>query len=275
MSLWKPLAGRIGLVATKPTSPGAVSALSLYKQTWGGEPANFQSSPNPLMPSAAQGIVSDLAATCSVALNRVDLSLTPSAQTGNPDPQPELRLIENSAPFFDELSRVAIAIGKNDIEIPPAFDRASAFVQFVSIEANVIEANQALVRTIPEKFRPQLTREESFVLQLSRPTLDRNGNIPINILTKWSVEQFQVVTFGIATGFHGGATPSAVMQPQLQVRAFLGACLSIDCSFPNDREPPDRGQQMESLFGCLSLIAGARHEYGLTIGELQYEKTIQ
>jgi hypothetical protein len=268
MSLWKPLAGRIGMVASKPTTPGAISALSLYQQTWGGDPSSFQSAQNPLMPSQAQGIVSDLAATCSVAQNRVDISLTPNAQTATPESVQELRLIENSPALFSELKRVANAIGNDEIKIPSAYDRASAFVQFVSVEGNVVEANQALARTIPEKYRPQLTDEEAFILQLNRRTLDRyHGNIPINILTKWSVEQFQVITFGIAAvGFQGGSTPSTVMQPQLQVQTFLGACLSFDCSFPNDHQL-NRGQQVESLLGCLEVVAGTRHEYGLTIDE--------
>jgi hypothetical protein len=269
MSLWKPLIGRISIAASKPTPPGALSALELYQQIWKSDPTNFQNSPNPLMVSAAQGIALGMTASCAVVQNRADISLTPNAQDAATSVSLALRLIEDRSALYGELSRITQSIGNGTIKIPSEYDRVSTFIQYVSIEDDALAANAAVAKTIPERFRPRLTNEDAFILQVNIPTVDRRfGDTQINFLTKWSVEQFQVVSFGLAMG---GTQGQGIPMPQLTSKSYLGACLSCECNFPT-QNTPNRDQQIKSLIGFLGVLAEMQHDYGLNVDELPYDK---
>jgi hypothetical protein len=282
MSHWKPLSGRVGLVASAPTASGAVSVLALYRQAWGVDPQNFQQAPNPLMASSAQGLHATMLASCTLASNRVDFSLTPYSGS-QLDAEPQLHLIDDASAFYAELLRVSTAIGAGKIEVPPEFDRPAIFVQFASIESSVTEANRVLSGAIPEKYRPKLEDEGAFALQLNRPlTVRYRDDVTVNFLTKWSVEQFQVVSFGVQSGgVSGGSAQPGMLTPKVQV--FIGACLTFDCHVaapagfvvPQGVRLLGRDQQAATFVDALRLVSDSQHALGLNMEGFPNDKSIQ
>jgi len=266
---WKPLSGRLGLVASGPTTRGNLSVPAIYKAAFGVDAQNFQQAPNPLLPSIAQGSKAGMTATCSLAANRVDFNLSPANPSGSIS-GPTLQLIDNPTFFYSELLHIATSICDGSVVLPNEFDRATIFIQLASIELDVETANRALVRVIPEQYRPKLQGEEAFALQINNPkTIESGGeSLRLNFLTKWSVEQFQVITFGMATG----GVPSGMVHPNMlqpQIQTFVGACVTFDCNVLTSIAPKnallDRDQQHATFLAGLNLISGAQRDFGLDI----------
>jgi hypothetical protein len=279
VSNWKPLSGRIGLVASGPVAPGTLSVLKLYSEAFGAEPQNFQTAQNPLMVSTAQGSKSGMVVNCILATNRVDFNLSPSNPSGSVS-APRLQLIDDEGGFYDQLLLIAEAIGSGKISIPQAFDRATVFVQFAAIESDWATANAALTRVMPERYRPKLENEEAFSLQINHPRSIQTGDgaVQLNFLTKWSVEQFQVITFEMATGgFAGGVGQPNMMQPS--IKTYLGACLTFDCNVAMPPMLPNTqflsaDQRQATLMAGLGLIGRFQHQFGLDLKGFPDDKQI-
>jgi len=217
------------------------------------------------MVAMAQGRKGNLNATCTVAPNRVDFGLSPVNQPSMGS-EPKLNLIDDSTVFHSELLRIINELGTGAIKVPDQFDRAALFVQFASIEPNVMEANRAISATIPERYRPKLTNEEAFVLQVNLPrAIPQHDDVRVNFLTKWSVEQFQVFSLAVqAGGFQGGASAQAgMLAPRIQ--SFLGACITFDCSLASVAKTGllDRERRAATFLEGLRLVSNALVESGL------------
>ena len=95
MTDWKALTGRISLFPGAPAS-GLPSALELYKQAWGADPERFQTIPNALAPTVAQGKGSGVGLSCSVHPTRIDFNITPPPPSSG-EMNLEFRLIEDTS----------------------------------------------------------------------------------------------------------------------------------------------------------------------------------
>lgn len=266
MSTWKALVGRISFLASAPTPPPETSVLDLYKQTWGTNPQNFQDAPNPLMPSTAQGVVDGMTVACTKLPNRVDFSVTPN--TTIPTADLSIRFIEDASTLRGELSRIAAAIAANQIIVPEMLNRVAVFIQFVAIEPDLVSANKAVSRAIPRGYGGELSDEEAFVLQFSRSQALRDvPKVKLNVLTKWSVEQFQVVSFGVSFGVSvggvAGENPQTGIVPQ--VRSYIGASVSFDCNTPPTRETLVGNERSALILEALNIASRAQLEYGLNV----------
>ncbi len=265
MSTWKPLAGRVSFIADAPATEKPI-ASSLFLQAWGTDPQSFQQNPNPLAPSIAQGVRSGMLATCAVLPNRIDFALAPHAKGAQAD-RPTLVAIDSLIALYEELTRVAGRLRDGTLLVPTPFARPAVFLQFLSHEETRPAANQRIVGVIPSSYRPKLEEEESFALQLSRPL--RIGDVSTNVLTKWSVETFQVFWFGIQATAGGAASFST------RVEHFLGACVAFDIGPPGQTgfsfgapAPPgvvDRSKQAEIIFSALQYVDRMLREYGLDL----------
>src|SRR5258706_9182327 len=77
--------------------------------------------------------------------------------------------------------------------------RVATYVQVISTEGNATEANKALVSIIPEQYRIVLGSEEEFILQVNRPCMSEQvEGLKLNLITKWSVESFQVISISVS-----------------------------------------------------------------------------
>ena len=110
MNAWKVLVGRITLFRGPLPWVPSLSALELYQRVWLGNPNNFQSSPNPLMPTIAQGKRGGFMAGCSVHPMRIDFNLTPPPPTSEAGSM-SLPLIEDTSQLQGELERLIEFIG--------------------------------------------------------------------------------------------------------------------------------------------------------------------
>jgi hypothetical protein len=271
MSAWKALSGRISLMARTPTPLAGAAVLDYYRCLWGDTAQNFQQAPNPLLPSTAQGFVGDMLVTCSTGANRVDFNFSPRP---SPTPDLTLRLLEHAGALLQELSRVATAIGSKTLKVPEGFNNVALYVQFVNIQPAVTAANSVIVRAIPQRYRVELSEEEGFILQVSNPVPVPNiTKRKLHLVTKWSVEQFHVVTFGMAVGGPPGAPqPGAVITPQVSIH--IGASVSFDCvtttpfgplTHLSPQETLSNTEQSAMLLAALELTEKLQRDYGLDV----------
>ncbi len=76
-------------------------------------------------------------------------------------------------------------------------------------EKNTVpDANDTIVSVIPKQYRPTLSAEENFLLQINSPyTSPVNAGLKINLIKKWSVEQFRIVHFAVQQAATAPFTP--------------------------------------------------------------------
>ena len=263
MSEWTALLARITIFPA-PLSVTLPSALDLYKKVWEGDPTSFQGPTNPLSPSLAQGKHAGLAISCSVHQSRIDFNLSPVGPESASE-TPKLFVIEDSKELHDEFASIARTIGKG--LLATSVLRVATFLQFVSIEANSMEANKALMSIVPEQYRIKLGDEEEFVLQISRPrTSEHVEKLKMNLITKWSVQRFQVVSLLVPMGAVPiVAAPQSGIAPQ--VTEFITASVGFDINnapVAADR-PLSSGQQSSLLLEGLAHTARSMREDGLKI----------
>lgn len=250
MNEWKALVGRITIFPAS-SSVALPSALDLYRKMWEGDPLNFQGPTNPLSPSLAQGKRAGLGISCSVHPLRIDFTLSPVGRESPSEP-PRLSVIEDSKEFHDELARIARMVGGDWVTHPIL--RVATFLQFVSIEGNSTEANKALMSIVPEQYRITLGNEEEFILQINRPRMSEQvEKLKMNLITKWSVERFQLVSLL----FSMGAAPIVVSQSSgaPQVNEFIAASVSFD----NNNVPVPADRPLSSSQQSLLLLEGLAH----------------
>jgi hypothetical protein len=203
MDEWKALFGRITLFPAPETSPSLPSADKLYVSIWGREADNYQRQSNALMPTVAQGKLDGVAAVCSVQPARIDFTLMPLVPQ-NALATPSLDLIENASQLHSELMRIIEIIGKEGVSCPSS--RVAFSAQFLKSRESIAEANRSLTNVIPAQYRIQITDEEDFIFQINRPRVSRNvESVKMNIITKWSVDQLQVMSLSHSPAKAGGS----------------------------------------------------------------------
>jgi hypothetical protein len=255
MSEWKALNGRITLFPTGPQS--IPSAADLYRAVWDTEPDAFQKQPNPLQPTVAQGRRKEMGATCLAHVTRVDFNLSPvlvPSQTG----EPKISLIEDTSQLFSELKEIIKKIS-GGIKVS-SVSRVALYLEFVTVRANVLEANKALTGVMPEQYRISVTDEEDFIFQVNRPR--KSGKVEglrMNFVTKWSVENVQVM---VALSALAGGPP--IPGAASWVNNFLTASVSFDYNNLADR-PLTTEQQSQLLNECLGEASGTQKNIGLNV----------
>jgi hypothetical protein len=260
MSEWKSSGGRITLFPATMSSPSP-SALELYRQVWGEEPDSFQKQANPLAPSVAQGNRSGLKAGCVAQPTRIDFTLTPPSSKQEEEQEVvSFPLIEDTGLLRADLTRTIDAVGLTPVI--SSVVRVALGIQFLNLKPSCTEANGLLIAHIPEQYGVKVTDEEDFVFQINRPYRSRSAaGIKTNFITKWSVDQLQILTFAVPVG--GTATGSAqIPGPGSQTDKFIAASVNFDVNnAPMETKLPDR--QATSLL----------HEALVTIAQMQ--KTIR
>lgn len=258
MSEWKALMGRVTLMTPTLITPTMVappqSAHELYRRVWGNDPDRFQNSQNPLVPSVAQGQRGGVMVACTIAANRIDFNLAPS-EPQEDGRSPHLLLIKDIKRLYADMEHVAMELGKGLVSKP--VNRVAVFVQFFNIATNPQDANQKILAAIPQKYQITLTDEEAFILQLSCPRLSQD-NRRINLTTKWSIDQIQVVTIS-----------ASLVDPRpasnLVATPYLGASVSFDCNTAPSDVSLTSEQQGSLLLETLALTTDARRSYGLIV----------
>jgi len=195
MSEWKALVGRISLF-TGPVQPSStLTGLELFRLVWKRDPDNFFSSKNPLAPTTAQARGFGLTTGCSVQPTRIDLNLTPLPPETESS-ELTVTVIEDTQVLHAEMTRLIRFVGT--FADPYSINRVGTYLHFIRLTSSIREGNSILTQTIPELYRPRLTAEEEFILQVSRPRSSSvDQQIKLNLITKWSVDRFRVLNLSV------------------------------------------------------------------------------
>ncbi len=227
MNKWNALLGRITLFPSVEAGQKLPSALGLYSKIWGDDPENFQKPINPLMPSAAVGRKGKISVSCSVHPSRVDFNLSPMAEQGEQVPENTLQMIVDTDQLHDELNRI-IGLIREGIGVDHV-SRAALAVQFAMVVSTFSEANATLRKFMPTEYRPSLTDEEDFMMQVNKPKVfDEPEGLRINFLTKWSVERFQMHRFIIQNPQINMQSGIQQFMPKTEVAEIRVASIAFD-----------------------------------------------
>jgi hypothetical protein len=264
MTTWNALTGRISLFSAGAPAGPSLSALELFQRTWGSNPENFHSSGNALSPAIAQGKIGGLTASCFLQPLRVDFNLGPARASEDPA-EVSLSVIEDTERLHSELARLIDFVGGDTGLLIPV-NRIGIYLQFV-VETHTIEAaNKTLRGVIPPKYRPEITTEEDFSLQLNTPDSSRSvEGVRMNYITKWSVERFQVFNLSVAVGM-----PPPNIDPKLlpanQSRTFTAASVVYDMNNTPVSNSFRREEQHSLLRESLVAAEKFQREMGLDAG---------
>jgi hypothetical protein len=227
---WQFLEGRITLFALRETP----KAADLFREAWGKEPDNFQSSSGPNIGpfggagSIASSIEGELTKTVSVVPGRIDINISPSA---SPDPGSTVRFLSSDS----VVSALSFASGNLSLA---SLNRLGVYARLGSLASSDADANAMLCSAIDPKYRPpELTDETDFLLQVNRPTLTEYNEI-LNLITKYALERVNTITFGV----------QGVVAPVISER--IVATISLDF---NTRPRPGgyEKEQAKALLGDL------------------------
>jgi len=177
--------------------------------------------------------------------------------------QPTVQTFENPKQLRTELTRIASDLGK--AAGSETVNRVAVFLQFVNVKPSVQETNNILMSVIPEQYRVKITDEEGFILQFSkrRPVPNVEG-INLNLLTKWSAEQLQVVTFAVSMDGQMPVPMTATpVAPRTQL--FNAACVSFDYNTVVSANTLRPEQQSFVLLEGLKQAARNQKQIGLNV----------
>jgi hypothetical protein len=265
MNEWKPFLGRITFFRTMSISSPMPSAFDLYRQILGGDPDSFQKQANALIPTTAQGRRGSLMVNCIGQPARIDFTLTASPrQVQAPQIEGTLALIDHPIELRDELMRIINFLGGsfplNDIS------RVALSLQFFNLKQSHTEANRALTEVIPKQYGLTITDEEGLVFQINQPRMNREfQDIRLNFITKWSVEQIQVLTIAVPAG--GVPVQAGMTWGPVQAKVVTAASVVFD----NNSTPliPVRHltskEQSALLQEALDVAVQKQQEIGLNI----------
>jgi hypothetical protein len=261
MTDWKALTGRITLFAGPPASGPLLSALDLFQKVWGNSPDNFQSNPNALMPSLAQGKRDGLTVGCIVQPTRIDFNLTPPPPATREDGGVSLTLIEDTIQLHAELGRLIDFIG--GFVVTNSVARVGLFLHFLNLTPNITEANNTLLTVMPNQYRVRIADEEDFIFQINRPHKSRKvEGIKVNCVTKWNVDRFQV--FNVSIAMNAPVVDSRTI-PSQQGQEFIAASVVFDINNVPAHDPLDGKQQSSLLMECLTEAKGMQRDFGLKV----------
>jgi hypothetical protein len=261
MTIWKALVGRITLFAGPVASAPLLTALDLYQKVWEGNPDNFQSGTNPLMPTFASGKRDGLMVGCIVQPTRIDLNLTPPPPETSEPGVPSFALIENTSRLHGELERLTHFVGGS--VITNSVSRVGLYLHFIKLTQTIVEANGELLGVMPTEYRVRITDEEDFVFQVNRPRKSQKVDGPtINFLRKWNVDRFQVFNIAIAGG--SPVVDSRTLTPQ-QGQEFIGASVVFDFNTVPSNIALDSKERSSLLVECLTAAKEIQRDLGLNI----------
>lgn len=266
MSQWKALVGRVSLFPASPTSFTSLSALSLYRSIWNGDPDNFQKQANPLAPTIAQGRRGEMAVTFSTHPTRIDLNLSPAPPAPSQMAQMLLRLIEDTSKLHTGLIEIIDAIGRGTIDGSVA--RVALNLQFLVLQQDFVEANKILAAVIPDRYGIKIADERDLIFQINQPYASRKiSGIRMNAVTKWSVDQLQILTFSVQAG--GTGAPSlanaASMMPQTKIFTAASVNFDINSNISPDNSPLSCEDQSSLLREALATVAQKQQEINLNV----------
>jgi hypothetical protein len=116
---------------------------------------------------------------------------------------------------------------------------------------------------IPDQYRPNLTDEETFILQINRPrVLPDVEQLRMNYITKWSAESIRVVTMVLPRDPAVGLAPN-ISSPT--AREFLAASFSLDINNVPTAQPLTSEQQSSLLLNGMTWAAETQRACGLNI----------
>jgi hypothetical protein len=261
MTDWKALAGRITLFAGSPASGPLLKALDLFQIVWNGNPDNFQSNPNVLMPSFANGKRDGLTVGCIVQPTRIDFNFTPPPPISLEDGSTPLALIEDTTRLHNELARVIGSI--DELKVTSSVSRVGLFLHFLSLVSDVEAANKLLISVMPNQYHVQITKEEDFIFQINRPRMSHNvEGIKLNSLAKWNVDRFQVFNVAIAAG--SPVVDSRTM-PSRPEHEFIAASVVLDINNVPTNDTLNGKQQSSLLIEGLSEMIETQRGIGLNV----------
>jgi len=250
MGEWKAQSGRITLFPTIPTGASFVSALELYRAIWNLDPDSFQKQPQSnlgLAASSAQGTHNGLSVSCTATPVRIDFSVMP-----NPGSTGSIPVIEDSGSLRNELSELAIAVVE---KLAVTINRAACFVQFLNPADSFREANKNIRSVLPREAQIELIEEEDFILQLNRPR--RVADLPINFITRWSVDRLQLMNLQVGGPVQQGGPAQIILEK-----------LVASVQFDNNNVPTmtlSKGQIGVILQECLRGVSSNLKELNLAI----------
>lgn len=254
MSEWKAFNARITLFPTTP-QPGP-SAREVYQRVWSSEPEGFQNPSNALQPSVAHGSRAGISVNCLAHATRVDFNFSPLT-TPSGAAEPGLTLIEDTPQLYSELKQIIKVLAEGILSSPVS--RVALGLQFVTIKANSLEANKALTEVMPQQYRVNVSDERDFILQVNRPRKSSKiDGVNMNFLTKWSVENVQMVTMSVPVG--GAPIPTAVPW----INSFLTASVSFDHNNVAER-PLETEEQSQLSRECLDEASRTQKNIGLNV----------
>jgi len=262
MSEWKAFVGKISLFPAGFSGPVVLSALDLFQRVWGPEVDSFQGATNPLNPSVAQGRRDGLAVSCTAHPSRIDFSC--AADQGQiVNAAEKIPTIDNVVNLRKCIETIMKAIDSG--LTTGAISRIAVFVQFLRISKDREEANRNVVDILPDRFRLRLESEEDFMLQVNEPaSVATVVGARMNIITKWSVERFQLITFQLPSAgiFAGGQFSS---NPE----ETLAASVSFDNNSVPSNTPISSHHQFLLLEGGFRDAIKKQSNFGLNVDGLK------
>lgn len=257
MSEWKALVARVTLFPAGFPVPAAQTAVDLYQAAWDVGPDSFNRSTNPLNPSVAHGELRALLMACSAHPSRIDFTISapPSVENSN---QSTVPLIENPAQMRQELEAIIGKIGNG--LVVGSISRIALSLQFVIMASNNKDAAKSLSTILPKNYSITLKDEEDFILQLNTPRKShRISSFSLNLMKKWSVDRFQILTFMNPAGNMIGITQSP------PITEIYAASLLFDFNTPPMSYSISNIQQSTLLREFLSEIINDQKLIGLNI----------
>lgn len=258
MNEWKVFNGRISLFLTMPPSASVPSAVDLYRQIWGSEPDLFQKQSNVLAPMLAQGLRDGLVVDCVTQPARIDFNIKAAS---SPETLMTMAVIDHPSAFFNELKRIIDIFDKSSPSIDAS--RVALNLHFLNLSTSHTNANKALAEVIPARYGVTMTNEEDFIFQINEPKPSKEiEDIRMNIITKWSVDNIQILSISLPTG--GVAMGTAGMTSSQAEKTFVAAHVVFD----NNNTPSRRltgKEQTTLLHEAFDTASGMQRAIGLKI----------
>jgi len=137
--------------------------------------------------------------------------------------------------------------------------RVGVYVHFVRLASDLKEANKQLTAVIPNEYRPRITDEEDFTLQINRPFPSRAvDGMRMNKITKWSADRFQVLSLSFQV------SNLANVGSQLE-KGYPAASVICDNNTVPVKSPLTNLQQMSLLQEALGGVEQVDHDLGLDV----------
>jgi hypothetical protein len=175
-------------------------------------------------------------------------------------------LIEDTALLHTELSRIIDVVDQS--AALSSVVRVALGIQFLALKPSSVEANVVLTASIPKQYGIRITDEEDLIFQINRPYISRGAEgVKTNFITKWSVDQLQILTFALQVG--GSITPAQAAASGSQTVQFIAASVNFDVNNVQTASPLPNGRPALLLREALTTVAQTQQAIGLNIEGFQ------